>query len=120
MTGKEFLRQYAIIDRQIQSIKLQLDGITKMAHDNAKNIDFHPEIDSLNKRQEELILESVTVRKNILDRIHRIENIERRQILIKRYLESKSVTAISREMFMTYQGVYYHLEIGEKEIEKLI
>ena len=49
-----------------------------------------------------------------------IENDERRQILIKRYLDNKTVVTISKEMFMTYQGIYYHLEIGEKEIEKLI
>jgi len=48
-----------------------------------------------------------------------IPNNERREILIKRYLENKAVVTISKEMFMTYQGIYYHLDIGEKEIEKL-
>ena len=48
-----------------------------------------------------------------------ISNNERREILIKRYMENKPVVTISKEMFMTYQGIYYHLDIGEKEIEKL-
>ena len=65
-------------------------------------------------------MESAAVKRCILDRIQMIENDERRQILIKRYLDNKTVVTISKEMFMTYQGVYYHLEIGEKEIEKLI
>ena len=55
----------------------------------------------------------------ILDKILLIPNNERREILIKRYLENKAVVTISKEMFMTYQGIYYHLDIGEKEIEKL-
>ena len=45
-----------------------------------------------------------------------IDNNECREILVKRYLDQKSVAQISREMFMTRQGVYYHLSIGEKKI----
>ena len=54
--------------------------------------------------------------KNILDAIQMIDNNECREILVKRYLDQKSVAQISREMFMTRQGVYYHLSIGEKKI----
>ena len=65
------------------------------------------------------LLKSAFVKKEILDKILLISNNERREILIKRYLENKPVVTISKEMFMTYQGIYYHLDIGEKEIEKL-
>mgnify|MGYP000086916164 CR=1 FL=1 len=78
---------------------------------------FDKELETAVQKQ---LLESAAVKRCILDRIQMIENDERRQILIKRYLDNKTVVTISKEMFMTYQGIYYHLEIGEKEIEKLI
>ena len=78
---------------------------------------FDKELETAVQKQ---LLESAAVKRRIFDRIQIIENDERRQILIKRYLDNKTVVTISKEMFMTYQGVYYHLEIGEKEIEKLI
>ena len=105
MTGKEFLWQYIMIDRQIRSVKLQLDSMVEVAKENAMSNIFQGEIANL--------------KKEILDKILLIPNNERREILIKRYLENKAVVTISKEMFMTYQGIYYHLDIGEKEIEKL-
>ena len=44
MTGKEFLWQYIMIDRQIRSVKLQLDGMKKMAERNLMLDIFQPEI----------------------------------------------------------------------------
>ena len=120
MTGKEFLWQYIMIDRKIRSVKLQLDSMTEVAKENAMSSVFQNEITGLKNELKNLILESAAVKRRIFDRIQIIENDERRQILIKRYLDNKTVVTISKEMFMTYQGVYYHLEIGEKEIEKLI
>ena len=120
MTGKEFLWQYIMIDRKIRSVKLQLDSMTEVAKENAMSSVFQNEITDLKNELKNLILESAAVKRCILDRIQMIENDERRQILIKRYLDNKTVVTISKEMFMTYQGIYYHLEIGEKEIEKLI
>lgn len=35
MTGKEFLWQYIMIDRQIRSVKLQLDSMVEVAKFNA-------------------------------------------------------------------------------------
>ena len=75
-----------MIDRQIRSVKLQLDSMTEVAKENAMSSVFQNEITDLKNELKNLILES----------------------------------AASKKMFMTYQGVYYHLEIGEKEIEKLI
>jgi len=120
LTGKEFLWQYIMIDRKIRSVKLQLDSMTEVAKENAMSSVFQNEITGLKNELKNLILESAAVKRCILDRIQMIENDERRQILIKRYLDNKTVVTISKEMFMTYQGIYYHLEIGEKEIEKLI
>ena len=81
--------------------------------------DFQDEIADLKNKLKDLISKSARVKKEILDKILLIPNNERREILIKRYLENKAVVTISKEMFMTYQGIYYHLDIGEKEIEKL-
>ena len=116
MTGKEFLWQYIMIDRQIKSVKLQLDSMVEIAKENAMSNVFQDEIADLKNN---LISKSARVKKEILDKILLIPNNERREILIKRYLENKAVVTISKEMFMTYQGIYYHLDIGEKEIEKL-
>ena len=67
-----------------------------------------------------LISESATVKKSILDKIQMIDNNECRDIMIKRYIEIKTVSRISKEMFMTRQGVYYHLDVGEKAISAMI
>ena len=119
MTGKEFLWQYIMIDRQIKSVKLQLDSMVEIAKENAMSNVFQDEIADLKNKLKDLISKSARVQKEILDKILLIPNNERREILIKRYLENKAVVTISKEMFMTYQGIYYHLDIGEKEIEKL-
>ena len=87
MTGKEFLWQYIMIDQQIRSVKFQLDSMTEIAKENAMSSVFQNEITDLKNELKNLILESAAVKKRILDRIQMIENDERRQILIKRYLE---------------------------------
>lgn len=120
MTDKEFLWQYIMIDRQIRSMRLQLDSMTEVTKENAMSSVFQNEITDLKNELKNLIPESAAVKRCILNRIQMIENDERRQILIKCYLDNKTVVTISKEMFMTYQGIYYHLEIGEKGIEKLI
>lgn len=40
MIGKEFLWQYIMIDRQIRSVKLQLDSMTEIAKENAMAVSF--------------------------------------------------------------------------------
>lgn len=109
-----------MIDRQIRSMRLQLDSMTEVTKENAMSSVFQNEITDLKNELKNLIPESAAVKRCILNRIQMIENDERRQILIKCYLDNKTVVTISKEMFMTYQGIYYHLEIGEKGIEKLI
>ena len=47
MTGKEFLWQYIMIDRQIRSVKLQLDSMTEVAKENAMSSVFQNEITGL-------------------------------------------------------------------------
>ena len=111
MTGKEFLWQYIMIDRQIRSVKLQLDSMVEVAKFNALSDYFQHDIDALSDRLKCLIARSA---------IQKIDNNECREILVKRYLDQKSVAQISREMFMTRQGVYYHLGVGEKAISSLI
>ena len=37
MTGKEFLWQYIMIDRQIRSVKLQLDSMAELVSRNMMN-----------------------------------------------------------------------------------
>ena len=120
MTGKEFLWQYIMIDRQIRSVKLQLDSMVEVAKENAMSNIFQGEIANLKNKLKDLISKSARVKKEILDKILLIPNNERREILIKRYLENKAVVTISKEMFMTRQGVYYHLGVGEKAISSLI
>lgn len=120
MTGKEFLWQYIMIDRQIRSVKLQLDSMTEVAKENAMSSVFQNEITGLKNELKNLILESAAVKRCILDRIQMIENDECRDILTKRYIEIKAVSQIAREMFMSRQGVHYHLAAGEKAISSLI
>ena len=56
MTGKEFLWQYIMIDRQIRSVKLQLDSMTKIAKENAMSSVFQNEITDLKNELKNLIL----------------------------------------------------------------
>ena len=120
MTGKEFLWQYIMIDRQIRSVKLQLDSMTEVAKENAMSSVFQNEITDLKNELKNLILESAAVKRRILDKILTIKNDECRDILTKRYIEIKTVSQIAREMFMSRQGVHYHLDVGEKAISSLI
>lgn len=120
LTGKEFLEQYAIIDRQIRSVKLQLDGMKKIAEQNMMIDTFQPEIDELSDKLKRLISESAIIKSTILDKILLLKNDNCRTALIGRYIELKSVTEIAKEIYVTRQGVYYHLDVGEKEIEKYI
>ena len=120
MTGKEFSWQYIMIDRQIRSVKLQLDSMVEVAKFNALSDYFQHDIDALSDKLKCLIARSAIIKENILDAIQKIDNNECREILVKRYLDQKSVAQISREMFMTRQGVYYHLGVGEKAISSLI
>ncbi len=120
MTGKEFLWQYIMIDRQIRSVKLQLDSMAELVSRNMMNDTFQHDINELSDNLKSLISESATVKKSILDKIQMIDNNECRDIMIKRYIEIKTVSRISKEMFMTRQGVYYHLGVGEKAISSLI
>lgn len=118
MTGKEFLWQYIMIDRKIRSVKLQLDSMTEVAKENAMGSIFQNEITDLKNELKNLILESA-VKRRILDKILTIKNDECRDILT-RYIEIKTVSQIAREMFMSRQGVHYHLDVGEKAISSLI
>lgn len=67
-----------------------------------------------------LISKSATIKSNMLNKILLIDNDNCRTALIGRYIELKSVTEIAKEIYVTRQGVYYHLAVGKKEIEKLI
>lgn len=60
------------------------------------------------------------VKVRMINKIQQIENDNRREILIRKYIKFESIVKISKEMFISRQGIYYHLELGEKEIEKLI
>ena len=118
MTGKEFLWQYIMIDCQIRSVKFQFDSMTEVAKENAMGSIFQNEIIDLKNELKNLILESA-VKRRILDKILTIKNDECRDILT-RYIEIKTVSQIAREMFMSRQGVHYHLDVGEKAISSLI
>lgn len=119
MTGKEFLEQYAIIDRQIRSVKLQLDGMKKMAERNQMLDDFQSEISELSDRLKNLISRSTVAKKEILEMIQQLDNDNRRETLIKYYIELKTKVQIAREMFISFQGVCYHLKTGATEIQQL-
>ena len=120
MTGKEFLEQYAIIDRQIRSDKLQLDGMNALANESAMQDYLQPEIDSLTNTLKFMIDNGNAVKVQMIEKIQQIENDNRREILIRKYIKLDSIIKISKEMFISRQGIYYHLELGEKEIEQLI
>lgn len=69
MTGKEFLWQYIMIDRQIRSVKLQLDSMAELVSRNMMNDTFQHDINELSDNLKSLISESATVKKSILDKI---------------------------------------------------
>ena len=107
-----------MIDCQIRSVKLQFDSMTEVAKENAMGSIFQNEIIDLKNELKNLILESA-VKRRILDKILTIKNDKCRDILT-RYIEIKTVSQIAREMFMSRQGVHYHLDVGEKAISSLI
>ena len=47
MTGKEFLWQYIMIDRQIRSVRFQLDSMIALANISAMQDHLQSEIDDL-------------------------------------------------------------------------
>lgn len=120
MTGKEFLDQYSILNRQIRSVKLQLDGALAMAERNTMQEYIQNDIDSLKGKLETLVWDSKMVKCRIIRKIGLLDNDNRREILMRKYIKFESTARISREMFITRQGVYYHLELGEREIEALL
>ena len=118
MTGKEFLWQYIMIDRKIRSVKLQLDSMIALANTSAMQDHLQSKIDDLTNSLK-LIVDNGNLVK-MINKIQQIENDNRREILIRKYIKFESIVKISKEMFISRQGIYYHLELGEKEIEKLI
>ena len=78
------------------------------------------DIDNLKGKLETLIWDSKLIKCRIIRKIGLLDNDNRREILMRKYIKFESTARISREMFMTRQGVYYHLDIGEKEIERFI
>ena len=100
-----------------QSVEsLDKDKINELAISFPAENDTNQIIDALSDKLKCLIARSAIIKENILDAIQKIDNNECREIMVKRYLYQKSVAQISREMFMTRQGVYYHLGVGEKAI----
>lgn len=114
MTGKEFLCQYIVIDRQIRSVRLQLDSMVALANTSEMQDYLQTKIDSLTYTLKSLIDNGNAIKAQM------IENDNRREILISKYIKFESIIKISKEMFISRQGIYYHLEHGEKEIEQLI
>lgn len=120
MTGKEFLWQYIIIARQIRSVKLQLDDMIALSNTSAMQDYLQAEIDSLTNALKSMVDNGNAVKVQMIEKIQQIENDNRREILIRKYIKFESIVKISKEMFISRQGIYYHLELGEKEIEQLI
>jgi hypothetical protein len=120
LTGKEFLEQYAIIDRQIRSVKLQLDSMNILAKTSAMQDYLQSEIENLTNTLKSMVDNGNAVKVQMIEKIQQIENDNRREILIRKYIKLDSIIKISKEMFISRQGIYYHLELGEKEIEQLI
>ena len=119
MTGKEFLWQYIMIDRKIRSVKLQLDSMIA-ANTSAMKDHLQSKIDDLTNSLKLIVDNGNLVKMQMINKIQQIENDNRREILIRKYIKFESIVKISKEMFISRQGIYYHLELGEKEIEKLI
>lgn len=120
MTGKKFLWQYIMIDRQIRSVKLQLDSMIALANTSAMQDHLQSEIDDLTNSLKLIVDNGNLVKMQMINKIQQIENDNRREILIRKYIKFENIVKISKEMFISRQGIYYHLELGEKEIEKLI
>lgn len=120
MTAKKFLGQYAIIDRRIQSAKLQLDSITISAKRNDTQSFMQEEVNRETEILKNLIEKGNVIKVEIMGKIHQIQNDNRREILIRKYIKLESTAKISREMFISRQGVYYHLAIGQEEIRQIL
>ena len=120
MTGKEFLWQYIMIVRKIRSVKLQLDSMIALANTSAMQDHLQSKIDDLTNSLKLIVDNGNLVKMQMINKIQQIENDNRREILIRKYIKFESIVKISKEMFISRQGIYYHLELGEKEIEKLI
>ncbi|MFR4476685.1 MAG: hypothetical protein ACLT3Y_05375 [Ruminococcus callidus] len=85
---------------------------------NALSDYFQHDIDALSDKLKCLIARSAIIKENILDAIQMIDNNECREILVKRYLDQKSVAQISREMFMTRQGCIITLVLAKKPFRR--
>ncbi len=94
MTGKEFLWQYIMIDRQIRSVRFQLDSMIALANISAMQDHLQSEIDDLANSLKLIVDNGNLVKMQMINKIQQIENDNRREILRacvhKRF---KSVTA---------------------------
>ena len=94
MTGKEFLWQYIMIDRQIRSVRFQLDSMIALANISAMQDHLQSEIDDLANSLKLIVDNGNLVKMQMINKIQQIENDNRREFLRacvhKRF---KSVTA---------------------------
>lgn len=109
-----------MIDRQIRSTKLQLDSMIALANTSAMQDYLQAEIDSLTNTLKSMVDNGNAVKVQMIEKIQQIAKNNRREILIRKYIKFESIVKISKEMFISRQGIYYHIELGEKEIEQLI
>lgn len=116
--------EFALLDSgemvNIRSVKLQLDSMIALANTSAMQDHLQSKIDDLTNSLKLIVDNGNLVKMQMINKIQQIENDNRREILIRKYIKFESIVKISKEMFISRQGIYYHLELGEKEIEKLI
>lgn len=89
-----------------------------LANTSAMQDHLQSKIDDLTNSLKLIVDNGNLVKMQMINKIQQIENDNRREILIRKYIKFESIVKISKEMFISRQGIYYHLELGEKEIEK--
>ena len=105
MTGKEFLWQYIMIDRQIRSVKFQLDSMIALANTSAMQDHLQSEIDDLANSLKLIVDNGNLVKMQMINKIQQIENDNRREILIESTSNLRALSKFQRKIQFYQYGV---------------
>ncbi len=106
--------------QQLYMVQKQLETLLSLSEDHNAKEDFARDISVLNDERNSLILQSVHVQREIQSVILMLPCEERQRILTMYFVDLKSPKRIASELFYSANGVYWHIEKGIKEVDKIV
>ena len=135
MTAKEYLEQIRNYEKRISHIQEEIERLEAVATNTTQTLTGMPHNPSpsqsrmadavckLIDKQEELRKEMVqleTLRTEVTAIIAQLSNPDERDVLYKRYIESKTWEDIAIEMYFSKRMIYYHHNAALKSFETIL